>query len=157
MANDACRLRLLTAADAPALGAMLNAQRAEYLKGFFPFAFDVASIHAMLAQAAKDRFWAIEADGALVGMVMLRGMDAGYARPAFGIAIAEGFAGRGFGRLALEFAIGWAEKNGNPGIFLKVADDNVPARRLYEAAGFRFEGICPDIGHRMYVLPLPRH
>ncbi|NFV78546.1 GNAT family N-acetyltransferase [Magnetospirillum aberrantis] len=156
MANDPCRLRLLTDADAGPLAALLGSQRLEYLRDFFPFAFDLPTIRAQLAQAAKDRFWAIEADGAVVGMVMLRGMDAGYARPSFGIVVAETAAGRGFGRQALDFAIRWAEENDIPGIFLKVAEDNAAARRLYEEAGFRFEGVCPDIGHRMYVLPLPR-
>ncbi len=49
---------------------------------------------------------------------------------------------KGYGRAILEYGIGIAEKYGAQRVILHVLEDNLPAKRLYESAGFvRFERI----------------
>ena len=43
---------------------------------------------------------------------------------------------RGYGRAILEYGVGIAEKYGAQRVILHVLEDNLPAKRLYESAGF---------------------
>src|SRR4051812_7675046 len=128
-------------------------QRSGYIKEFTPFAFDVDTVRGVLGHAGRDRFWGIETDGRLVGLVMLRFHEK-YPRPSFGLAVAEAEAGRGIGAAALDFAIAWCRDQGIGEIMLKVAHGNATARRLYERRGFVVEGTCPDTGHLIHALKL---
>ncbi|MBI5162523.1 MAG: GNAT family N-acetyltransferase [Magnetospirillum sp.] len=154
MAAEAVTFRPLAIADAPALAALLAAHLPAYMRGFFPFAFDARIIAALLAEAHADRYWAIEVEDTVAGLVMLRGFDSGYARPSFGVAVAEAHAGAGLGRAALNHALDWCRRNGVAEVMLKVADDNAPALRLYQQAGFRPGERCPQTGQRIFTLSL---
>jgi GNAT superfamily N-acetyltransferase len=140
----------LTAGDAPALAALFAAQRSEYLAHFHPFAFDATSLSSMFANVKRDQFWALRTeDGVLAGFSMLRGWDEGYERPAFGVFVAEAFAGRGLARKALAHAIEWCALNSVSSMMLKVAPTNVKARQIYVDAGFQSVGLCPNTGHEI--------
>jgi RimJ/RimL family protein N-acetyltransferase len=147
------RFRLLAGQDASLLAELLSGQRRDYMRQFVPFAFEATAIRSLLDDAGPDRYWGIEADDRLVGLVMLRGFR-GYSRPSFGLAIAEEYSGRGIGRAALDFALAWCRSEGIGEVMLKVADDNVTARRLYEKRGFILEGTCKDTGHLVHSLKL---
>ena len=147
-------LRQLREADAAALSAFLSAERRTYLRNFFPFRFDPDGLADILRRAKKDRYWGVYFGSNLTGLSMLRGLDEGYARPSFGLIIGERFAGRGFGRHALNFALDWCRRNGIREVMLKVSEDNLAALTIYRRAGFVATGRCPDTGQLIHELSL---
>jgi RimJ/RimL family protein N-acetyltransferase len=147
------RFRPLVGQDAGLLAQLLSEQRRDYMRQFVPFAFEAAAIRSLLEDAGPDRYWGIEADDRLVGLVMLRGFRE-YSRPSFGLAVAEAYSGLGIGRAALDFALAWCRSEGVVEVMLKVASDNLTARRLYEKRGFILEGTCKDTGHLIHALKL---
>ena len=58
-----------------------------------------------------------------------------------GLAVAPEHQGRGIGRRLLRAAIDEARARGARRLTLRVLGHNLPARGLYEAAGFRIEGV----------------
>ncbi len=126
----------LSLRDAADLSRLLTAAAPEYVAHFHPFEFDGENVRAELERARRDRYWGMRTDGKLAGFFMLRGFDEGYERPAFGVFIAERFAGRGLARRALAASIEWCEKNGVKEMMLKVYRENATALRIYEEAGF---------------------
>lgn len=145
--------------DASELAALLTAARAEYIKDFFPFRFDAETISDLLRRAVADRYWAIRCGHELAGFCMLRGFDAGYARPSFGVFVSEAHSGRGLARHALNWTLKWAQERQVTSIMLKVERDNLRAHHIYESAGFRNIGLCPDSGHLIMEIRLnsPTH
>lgn len=124
--------------DAPALAALLRAQRDAYMAHFGPFAFDPPVIVKALREARRDRYWRLDLDGRMVGFAMMRGLDQGFARPSFGVFVAEHAKGRGVARAALAHALDWAAAQGDIAhVMLKVAPENRRAWRLYRTTGFR--------------------
>jgi GNAT superfamily N-acetyltransferase len=85
---------------------------------------------------------------------MLRGLDAGFASPAFGVYVAERHAGRRLGTVALAFAEAWCSLNGCPEIMLTVHPDHARARQLYEDRGFVASGESSAVGNLVYRKPL---
>jgi RimJ/RimL family protein N-acetyltransferase len=149
--NPDVSLAPLTAGDAQELAALLRHARTDYVVHFHPFAFDEESVSAQLSAARADRFWAIRDGGALAGFFMLRGFDAGYARPSFGVFVAEKFAGRGLATQALAHALEWCREHGVEEAMLKVHPQNTAARSVYERLGFRRAGVCGTTGHDILV------
>ena len=79
-----------------------------------------------------------EADAGLVGFVRV-GRE-GHGRVELGMAVADGWRGRGVGSQLLEQAIAWSREQGAHKISLEVWPHNGGARRLYEKFGFVVEG-----------------
>ena len=61
-----------------------------------------------------------------------------------GIAIAEGFNGKGLGKLFMEFLVSKAKSNRLSKLKLTVDDSNIPAIRLYEKFGFKSLGTLKE-------------
>lgn len=139
----------LTVEDAPALTALLARQGPAYLAHFHPFAFDEKTLSGVLRAARKDRFWGLRVKGELAGFWMLRGFDEGYARPAFGVFVAQAYSGQGLARLALQSALDWCTAQKVATVMLKVAPANERARRTYVCAGFDVIGVCPSSGQEI--------
>lgn len=100
-----------------------------------------------------DRFWGIfcgptPLSDNLIGLIMLRGWDEGYKRPALGIYIDYKYGKKGLFTLALRYAISWCSLNNVETMLSKVHKD-APILRTHFRAGFRPDGICPDTGHQM--------
>lgn len=129
-------MRTLTAQDAAGLSAFLKQQPADYMQHFTPFSFDEADIRAMLLSARSDLyiglFWMEE----MAGFFMLRGWDAGYRIPAYGVVIGQSYRGKGLGRLTLEAAKTICRLRAVDTLMLKVHPANLSAKHLYESAGF---------------------
>jgi len=136
----------LSSADAPALAALLQTQSPAYLAGFHPFAFDENEIRCRLEAIRRDVWWGIETGGRLAGLVMLRGFDEGYERPAFGIFVGEEFSGRGLARQALRHCLAWCRGRGISRVMLKVEPTNLRAKNLYLDEGFKAVGVCSTSG-----------
>jgi GNAT superfamily N-acetyltransferase len=144
-------IRPLTESDAAAVSGLLTADPPEYRRHFEPFPGDPASVAGVLAAAADDRFWGIFAErDELAALVMLRGLDAGYSTPAFGVYVAERRSRSGLAKLALAFAEAWCRLNRIDEIMLTVHPENDAARGLYEREGFSTTGAQSDIGHLVY-------
>lgn len=117
---------------------------------FSPFAFDEHTVRRQLEHAVRDRYWAFHVGGQLAGFFMLRGFDAGYERPSFGVFVAEKYRGHGLATAALAYAKRWCKEHNVHRIMLKVAASNRAARSIYEKAGFVSVGPCPDTGHLIH-------
>ncbi|HEX6488832.1 MAG TPA: GNAT family N-acetyltransferase [Candidatus Dormibacteraeota bacterium] len=107
---------------------------------FHPHAMDAQAARAIAGYAGPDLYYALLADGEVLGYGLLRGWEEGYEVPSLGIAIHPSGRGRGLGRLLMEFLHSAARERGARRIRLRVHPDNVAARRLYDALGYAFEG-----------------
>lgn len=133
---DAVTLRPLGVLDAEAVSALLASQRAAYVSPFRPFGHDLASVQAELSAAVDDVYLGVWWDEMLMGVVLLRGWDAGHAMPALGICIDEAYAGTGVADAALRMALCTARYRGARTVMLHVDIDNVRARRCFGRHGF---------------------
>lgn len=138
----------MTACDAQDVAAMMAGEDAAYVAHFKPFAEPQGLVNAC-ARADKDIYVTLHFDGALAGLYMLRGWDAGYARPSFGIYVASRYQGRGIAKFALSHAESACRDGAVERMMLKVSAHNKVARGIYEAAGFQALGACADTGHIM--------
>jgi len=65
---------------------------------FDPFELTAERAQLIVSSTSRDRFYLAWLDSELVAMSMLRGFDAGYAVPSFGILVDRRHRGRGVGR-----------------------------------------------------------
>lgn len=137
----------LSQADSTSLSQLLTDDEHGYRRFFTPFAFDAKSLEEKLAAVREDRYWGLWFGSRLIGFFMMRGLDQGYKRPAFGVYIANKYSGLGLSALALRYCMGWCRLNGISTMMLKVHPDNRYARHAYEKAGFTIVGRCEQTGH----------
>lgn len=137
-------------ADAEVLCRLLTQDPPSYNQFFIPFKTNVESIRHILDQVQRDQYWGIRVNTELAGFFMLRGFDAGYEVPSFGVYIAQNFSRNGLAKLALEYALIWCRLNHCKQIMLSVHPDNIFACRTYEKAGFKFTGQLSQHGHQIY-------
>jgi len=133
--GDVLRLELLLQNDA-----------GDYLRYFTAFAAP-GELRRQYETARRDTFYTLLAGGEVVGFYCLRGLDAGYERPSFGLYVSSAAAGKGLGKAALDHAIAVCGSMKVRRVILKVAPGNSRARELYESRGFVVEVACPDTGH----------
>jgi putative acetyltransferase len=86
----------------------------------------------------KSATFMAECGGSLVGWVWV-GLD-GYGRVDLGMAVVDGWRGRGVGSLLMDAAVDWAKDQHAHKIQLEVWPHNIGAQRLYEKFGFVAEG-----------------
>jgi len=109
------------------------------------------------AGLCEDSLYVAWADGNLAGTVILNHReDPAYARARWQLtddvavvhtlAVHPAFLHHGIGRRLLEYAVAWAKAQGSRTIHLDTYEKNEPAKRLYEAMGFRFCGKI-DLGY----------
>lgn len=139
----------LTVSEVPALSALLLRQRAEYMEHFTPFPFDSVSLAARVEAARGDQYWMIRLKREIAGFFMLRGFDEGFQRPAFGVFVAEEFAGLGLGRKALQESLSWCRERQIQTVMLKVHPKHLRALSIYEGEGFQKAGVCEKTGYTM--------
>lgn len=146
-------IRALEIEDADALSAMLRAQSPEYARFFYAFSFDVEDIKRILSARRRDVYSGMFWQGRLVGVFMLRGWDAGYEVPSFGVLVDEKYRGRAWMKISLEIAKLISRLAGAPRLMAKIHPDNISprgARRL----GFRQVEREADTGNVVYHLDL---
>lgn len=143
-------VRPLTMADAPAFSDMLRAQPDSYIQYFRPFDFDVETLTHLLTEARDDVYTGFFVDALFAGFFMLRGWDSGYAIPAYGVTIAQAFAGMGLATLSLDASKTICRLRDVKRLMLKVHPDNQTAKRLYEKAGFVESGVDPRNANLIY-------
>jgi CMP-N,N'-diacetyllegionaminic acid synthase len=145
------QIALLYAHDAQELSDLILGDTLEYREHFTPFPFDTDALRNRLLLARRDQYWGIWIGDALACCFMLRGFDAGYERPSFGVYVGERFAGSGLATLALQYALTWCRLQGIVSVMLKVHPENSSARSVYERAGFTFDRVCENTSHHVFV------
>lgn len=153
MSVDALEIRKLESEHAEEISGLLARQTNSYREHFFPFEEESPGWFSNLLNAVQsDIYRGVFFDSTLVALFMLRGMDDGFERPAFGVLVDEAWGGRGLGRLCLLSALSECRLRGIPSCMLKVSPDNVTARRIYEKEGFVVEGVCERTGHEIFSI-----
>lgn len=142
-------VRQLFAEDAAEISALLAAQPADDLRFFYAFHFDVASIERMLGECTDDVYSGLFWQGRLVGVLMLRGWDAGYEWPSFGIVISRAHRGRGLLEVSLEVAKSICRLSGAPGFMVKLHPDN-GTPRFARKIGLVQTGYEAETGNYVY-------
>jgi GNAT superfamily N-acetyltransferase len=140
-------VRRLGAGDARAVLTLLATDPPAYRRHFEA---DPAEIASRIDDAVADRYWGIFVGGTLAALVMLRGLDAGFSAPAFGVYVAQEQSGSGLAALGLAVAQTWCRANALPEIMLTVHPENDRARRMYEREGFVPDGARSTLGHLIY-------
>lgn len=148
--TDHLRVLPLTSRDAGTLATFLRAQTDAYMQYFMPFRFEEAVIQDFLEAAKEDVYCGLFWGEALAGFFMLRGWDAGYEVPAYGVTIGEAFQGLGLGRVTLDLAKVVCRLRGAKRMMLKVHPANIVAKTLYESVGFQQTGIDPKNQNLVY-------
>ena len=151
--NKALTIRTLQPTDANDLCAFLRAQPPQYLRFFYAFGTDETAVAAMLAAAEKDVYSGVFWQTDLVGVFMLRGWDAGYEVPSFGVLIAEKHRGGAFLRFTLDAAKLICRLAGAKRLMAKVHSDNGTQRSL-RRLGFAQTGVEESTGNIIYHLEL---
>jgi RimJ/RimL family protein N-acetyltransferase len=146
-------IRPLRGEDAGAVSAMLRAQPPEYARFFYAFGSGEEEIARILAGRKRDVYSGIFWRGELAAVFMLRGWDAGYEVPSFGVLVDVKHRGRAFMRISLDVAKLICRLSGAPRLMAKIHPDNISprgARRL----GFVQTGVEEASGNVIYHIEL---
>lgn len=146
-------VRPLRIEDAGAVSSMLKSQPKEYARFFYAFSFDETAIAKIISERKLDVYSGMFWQDKLVGFFMLRGWDAGFEVPAFGVLIDEQHRGRGLMQLSLDIAKLTCRLTHTPRLMAKIHPDNVSprgARRL----GLIQTGVEEETGNVIYHLEL---
>ncbi len=146
-------IRPLRVEDAAAVSGLLRSQPPEYARFFYAFGSGEEEIARLLAARERDvysgMFWRDE----LAAVFMLRGWDAGYEVPSFGVLVDVKHRGRAFMRISLDVAKLICRLSGAKRLMAKIHPDNVSprgARRL----GLVQTGTEDETGNIIYHLEL---
>jgi len=140
----------MTVEDIDDLCQMMNRDDREYGKFFQAFDGNVKTLEDDLTKANRDLYVVIRIDKAVAGFFMLRGLDAGYQVPAFGVYISQSYSRRGLSKIALNYAVAWCKLNNYQELMLTVHPENTPAFLLYEKEDFFFTGRYSGLGHMIW-------
>lgn len=146
-------IRPLGVEDAAAVSGLLLAQPPEYVRFFYAFGFGEEEVRRVIAARRRDVYSGMFWRGELAAFFMLRGWDAGYEVPSFGVLVGERHRGRAFMRIALEVAKLTCRLAGAPRLMAKIHPDNVSprgARRL----GLVQTGSEAETGNIVYHIDL---
>ncbi len=146
-------IRPLLPEDAEAVSEMLRAQSPEYARFFYAFSYDVSEIRKVIDGRKRDVFAGMYWQNRLAAVFMLRGWDAGYDVPSFGVFVAEEHRGGAFMRVSLDVAKLICRLSGARRLMAKIHPDNVSprgARRL----GFLQTDVEVDTGNVIYHMDL---
>jgi RimJ/RimL family protein N-acetyltransferase len=150
------RIELLTSADVDAIAGIVSEPDDTEGRFFDGLPVEPEALRVLLESADQDCYWALWIGSRLGGLFMLRGFDAGYSTPSFGVVIAREFRGAGLGRLALQYAEVWCRLRKTEGLMLTVSEQNSRAIALYERCGFERTGERSPKGNLIYRKRLNR-
>jgi ribosomal protein S18 acetylase RimI-like enzyme len=114
------------------------------LEFFHPHSFDRATAARVTSRTSRDVYLGAFSDAQMVGYAILRGWDAGYDVPTFGVAVDPSSRGRHIGTQLLQTALDVADKRGARAVMLHVEPENTQAVAWYQRVGFKETGAAPD-------------
>ena len=149
--KDSLEIKELTADHSSIFSKRLSEESKDYLKHFIPFAeFSEMYIKKILSGKKIDKYFGLFLQDDLIGFYMLRGFDAGYKIPSYGVWISSNYSNMGLSTLTLFHAFSFCRINNIKTLMLKVHPDNKFAKKLYEKFGFIEVGMDEEIGHLIY-------
>lgn len=146
-------VRSLEPEDAEAVSSFLRGQPPEYLRFFYAFSFDEGEIQRLLRDRTRDLYSGIFWEGRLAGLFFLRGWDAGYEIPAFGVLVGVEHRGGAFLRLTLDVAKLVCRQLGLPRFMAKIHPDNISPRGA-SRLGLAQTGVEEGTGNVVYHMEL---
>ena len=149
--NKSLSIRQLEPADAAAIAGFMRSQSNEYLRFFYAFGSDEAAIAEMLSASKRDIYSGIFWQGSLIGVFMLRGWDAGYEMPTFGVLIDEKHRGNAFLNLTVDTAKLICRLSGLKRFMVKIHPDNTALRNVHRM-GFYQTGVEESTGNIIFHL-----
>ena len=137
-ARSELRFEAVGPADADALAGLFTRNSVPAVAdGFDPFPLTADEGRRIALDTGKDDFYlALDVAGP-AGFSMLRGFDAGYAIPSFGIFVDREHQGQGIGRRLTVWTVEQARRRGCGAVRLSVYASNATALALYVSLGFR--------------------
>jgi ribosomal protein S18 acetylase RimI-like enzyme len=138
--SEQVNLRMATAADAPAISALLRESFAEFRSHYTPAAFAATVLPAsgVLARLNEGPVWVAEREATIEGTV--GAILSGESATIRGMAVRPSVRHLGLGRRLLDEAERFAAEHGAQTLELYTTAFLLGAIRLYEAAGFTFTG-----------------
>ncbi len=146
-------IRPLGVGDAGTVSAMLLAQPPEYARFFYAFDLREEHLADMLARRVKDIYLGIFWRSELAAIFMLRGWDAGYDVPSFGVLVAEQYRGGALMRISLDVAKLICRLSGTRQLMAKIHPDNM-SQRGAQRLGFVKTGLESETGNIVYHMDL---
>ena len=146
-------IRPLVAVDAALLSIFINQQPSEYVRFFYAFGFDEATISDMLSAVKDDVYSGVFWQENLIGVFMLRGWDAGFEIPSFGVLIDDKYRGGAFMRLTLDTAKLICRLNGTRILMAKIHPENISVKGAVRL-GFRHIGVEESTGIMIYHMDI---
>lgn len=146
-------VRPLDARDAAAISVFMRSQPPEYLRFFYAFGSDESAVAEILSAKKADVYSGVFWRENLVGIFFLRGWDAGFEIPSFGVLIDDKFRGGAFLRLTLDTAKLISRLSGAKKLMAKIHPDNVSPRGA-SRLGLRQTGVEEKTGNIIYHLEL---
>ncbi len=147
-------LRPMMPDDAALIAGLLESQPTEYLRFFYAFGADESAIAEILKSREKDVYSGLFWRDDLACVFMLRGWDAGYEIPSFGLVVAADHRGREVLTVALEAAKLITRLAGVERMMCKVHPENIAATRGALRLGFVAELEEAETGNLIYYLDL---
>ena len=151
--RQSLEIRTLEKTDAGALAEFIRIQPPEYLRFFYAFTDDETALSELLGRAENDVYSGVFWADAMVGVFFLRGWDAGYETPSFGVLIGEKQRGRDFLHLTLDTAKLICRLRKTKRLMAKIHPDNVSPRGA-SRLGLKPVGAEEATGNIIYHLDL---
>lgn len=149
--NKSLSIRPLEAVDAALISAFMRSQSSEYLRFFYAFGADESAIAETLSACRRDVYTGIFWQAELIGVFMLRGWDAGYEIPSFGVLIDEKHRGNAFLHLSVDTAKLICRLSGLKQFMVKIHPDNVALANVHRM-GFYRTGVEESTGNVIFHL-----
>lgn len=149
--NKSLSIRQLEATDAAAISAFMRSQSSEYLRFFYAFGSDESAIAEILSASEMDVYSGVFWQANLVGVFFLRGWDAGYEIPSFGVLIDEKHRGNAFLHLTVDTAKLICRLSGIKQYMVKIHPDNTALRNVHRM-GFYQTGVEETTGNVIFHL-----
>jgi RimJ/RimL family protein N-acetyltransferase len=149
--NKSLSIRPVELTDIPEISAFMRRQQPEYLRFFYAFGNDEAAIEKMLSNAEKDVYSGVFWQGELIGVFFLRGWDAGFEIPSFGLLVDEKHRGHTLKNLILETSKMICRFSGVNRMMVKIHPDNIALRNVHKL-GFYQTGIEESTGNVIFHL-----
>lgn len=149
--NKSLLIRQLEPPDAGILSKFMRSQSPEYLRFFYAFDADESALGELLSAAEKDVYSGVFWQSDLVGVFFLRGWDAGYEMPSFGVLIDEKRRGKAFLSLTVDAAKLICKMSGINRYMVKIHPENAPLANV-QKMGFYETGVEEATGNIIFHL-----
>jgi len=147
-------IRSLDPADAPAVAALLAGQAEDYLRFFHVMGQDEQVVRQILEERQRDLYSGIYWQAELICVFFLRGWDAGFEIPSFGLVVDAVHRGHHVVSVAVEASKLSARLAGAQRMMIKVHPENDAGTTAAQRLGFAESHEEPDTGNIVSYMEL---